>query len=80
MKQSHNPFGRIPDFFAEECTKLSLPLATVADDTAGFVAAVLAITDPVKQVHIRRYVELTYGFNYLRCYLQTLGGLSPDDA
>lgn len=71
MSTPHNPYGRIPTFFQEECARLKLPLPCVTSDVAGFVTAVLALPDPVHPVRMRLYLETNQGsLNYLRCYLQ----------
>lgn len=80
MVDSPHTFGQIPEFFAQECERLSLPLDTVMSDTAGFVAAVLAIPDPIDRVHVRLYLESLGNFNFLQCYLQTMVGASSLEA
>ena len=40
-RQLDTQYGLIPEFFAQRCSEFSLPLATIVDDTRGFIAAIL---------------------------------------
>lgn len=69
-----NPYGKIPEYFREQCELLKLPLDTVVSDTAGFVVAILALPDSVDQVRMHLYIDSEgSGYNYLHCFLQVLG-------
>lgn len=81
MNPTHNPYGRIPEFFQQQCTQLGLPLDTVIEDTAGFVAAVLTLLSDVDKVRMRLYLEShNGGHNYLACYLRIVTGLTHTDS
>ena len=81
MNPPHNPYGRIPEFFEQQCDTLWLPLASVVDDTQWFITAILALPEGVQQVRMRLYLEAgNGGYNYLACYLQVTRGLTHVDS
>jgi hypothetical protein len=75
-----NRFDRRADFFAEVCNELSLPLATVVSNTEGFIRSIIALPNEVDRIHMGMYIEKGSTESYLRCYLQTTGGLSAYEA